>query len=61
MYLLFHCLINCRGPNFWLHLLICMCVTLCNPKDDNIGMWLLKLKRVFEENCFKREFSDKNE
>lgn len=63
MYLLFHCLINRRGPNFWLPLLICVCVTVyyCNPKDDNTGMWLLKLKRVFEENCLQREFSDKNE
>lgn len=51
MYLFLYCLINSRGPDFWLHLLICVCVTVhyCNPKHDNIGMWLLKLKRVFEE------------
>lgn len=45
MYLVFHCLINCRGPKFWLCLLIHVHVTVyyCNPKDDYIRMWLLKL------------------
>lgn len=55
MYLLFHSSVNCRVPNFWLHLLMCVTVYYCNPKHDNTGMWLLQLKRVFEENCFWRE------
>ena len=50
MYLGFHSLIDCRGLHLWLCLLICVHfpVYYCNPNDDHIKTWLLKLflKRV---------------
>lgn len=50
MYLLFHCLINCRGPNFWLCLSVHVHVTVyyCKPRNDHTRTWPL-IWRVFND------------